>query len=784
MPAAGTVERVSSGARENGGVAEMRSGNGGDLKLQGAFRLWPVKGLTIAGALLALLTWAAPARAAEGCPTSGLGSGYLPDCRVYEQVSPLDKNAFEAGSLGAENPGISYSSPDGSRTFYGTSGAMGETEAGVQPYTMSVRGPDGWHARNAFPRPQDPDGIAYGHVVRSLLPSEDLSSFFFWSGTRWLPQVPAGGNGDGISAYLLREGQPLEWVTAPRDEDAHTPDEFKYDAASYRIRPAGGASDLSRFYFNYLGTLLPGDEPRVPNAEEKQALGIYEYEEGQLRNAGTLPDGTLDPMGAVAAGSVAPFVNFVDDSSPEVHNNQVSADGRTLWFVSPDPTPDRGRVTQLYARVDGASELASRSELTDQPAATGVRPVPHVNEWAPSTDSYAFGAEDGSRAFFQSTDRLTADAPEDAAQKTYMYEVAGDDLVYLPELNGGYILEGSRDGSRLLLLNADRTRLELWEEGSGLTLVGEIEPTGFFGAYSSATRATADGSVFTFTLSDQLAGLPNPSGLPQAYRYEVASGDLDCLSCPPGGAPTSEAVLSRTRSAGSGSADANLVGMRAMSADGKWVFFDTADALVPADTNGKPDAYRWSEADGPRLLSTGHSSGGSFMLDISTDGSSAFFTTKEGISPQDVDGSYDVYVARVGGGFTSTELPPCQGEECQGPVTATPSLLEPGSKSLRGRGKVGSEPRRLVARLRGRDGKLRLRVSVPTAGRILVSGPNVQPLRRGVAKPGSYVLSPRLKPAARKTLALQGQLKVRVEVRFLPRDGQATVRTITTEVSR
>jgi len=751
------------------------------MQLREAIRLSPVHGFAIVGALLALLAWAAPARAAEGCPTSGFGSSHLPDCRVYEQVSPLDKNAFEAGSLGADNPGISIASADGSRTFYASSGAMGETETGVQPYTISTRGPDGWSARNAFPRPGDPAGVAYAHVVRSVLPTEDLSSIFFWSGARWLPQVPSGPDVVPIAAYLLREGQPLEWVTEPRDEDALEPNNYpNADAASFRIRPAGASPDNERLYFSYLGTLLPGDEPRVPYAEEKKALGLYEYDHGQLRNAGTLPDGTLDAMGAAAAGSVPEFVSFVDDTSPETHNNQVSADGRTIWFVSPDPTPDRGRLTQLYARVDGTSELASRSELTGQPAATGVRPMPHVNDFYPATHAYAFGAEDGSRAFFQSTDRLTADAPEDETLKTYMYEVAGDDLVYLPELDGAHFLEGSRDGSRLLVFDAERTRLELWEEGSGSTLVSE---TSAF-AYSPTTRATADGSAFAFTIAGELPGFPNPSQLPQAYRYEVASGDLDCLSCPPGGPPSGEAVMSRTRSAGSGSADGNLVGMRAMSADGKWVFFDTADALVPADTNGKVDAYRWSEADGPRLISTGHSGAGSFMLDISADGSSAFFTTKEGISPQDVDGSYDVYVARVGGGFTSTVLPPCQGEECQGPPAATPSLLEPGSKSLRGRGNVGSEPRRLAARLSGRNGKLRLRVGVPAAGRILVSGPNVQPLRRGVAKPGSYLLSPQLKPAARKTLAQQGQLKVRVKVRFQPENGQATVRTVTTEVSR
>jgi hypothetical protein len=627
--------------------------------------------------------------------------------------------------------------------------------------------------------------------VRSPLPAEDLSSFFFWSNSRYLPQLPSTpGNpadGAGTAGYLRHEGQPLRWLTEPRDGDAVAPADSEGHASAFRPRPAGGSPDLDRVYFNYLGTLLPGDEPRAQYAKEKLALGVYEYAEGELRNAGTLPDGTLDPLGAVAAGSVVGGITFNDESSPETTNNQVSADGSKLWFVSPDPTENRERLTQLYVRTNGASELVSRSELTGQPAASGVLPVQHVHQSFSFISAYVFAAADGSRAFFQSTDRLTADAPEGTTPKTYMHEAAGDDLVYLPALNGAHILEGSRDASRLLLMDAERTRLELWEEGSGSTLVSEVTP----GAYAPTARVTADGSVFAFSIVGELPGFPNPSWLTQAYRYEVASGELDCVSCPPFGPPSGDAVLSRQASASTGVDDGALVAMRGMSADGRWLFFDTPDALVPADTNGQRDAYRWSEEDGPRLISSGRSGAESFMLDISADGSSAFFTTREGISPLDSDGSYDVYAARVGGGFPGTELPACSGDECQGPSAGPPAMLDPGSKSFRGRGNVGAAPRRpaarrngLAARFNGRGGKLRLRISAPAAGRVLVSGPRVQPLKRRVAKPGSYLLRPRLKPAARQVLTRSGQLKVRVKVRFQPREGRAAVRTVAAEVTR
>ena len=126
-----------------------------------------------------------------------------------------------------------------------------------------------------------------------------------------------------------------------------------------------------------------------------------------------------------------------------------------------------------------------------------------------------------------------------------------------------------------------------------------------------------------------------------------------------------------------------------------------------------------------------------------------------------------------------------------GSVAAPPATAGPGTKSLRGRGNVGAGPRRsaarrngLAARLNGRGGKLRLRVSAPAAGRVVVSGPRVQPLRRRVARPGAYVLRPNLKPGARKALNGRGRLMVRVKVRFLPREGRASSPTITAEATR
>ena len=68
---------------------------------------------------------------------------------------------------------------------------------------------------------------------------------------------------------------------------------------------------------------------------------------------------------------------------------------------------------------------------------------------------------------------------------------------------------------------------------------------------------------------------------------------------------------------------------------------------------------------------------------ISETGDDIFFTTDQGLVPQDTDGQDDVYDARLGGGFppAPAEPQPCSGDACQGPLTNPAPLLVPGSVS-------------------------------------------------------------------------------------------------------
>ena len=82
--------------------------------------------------------------------------------------------------------------------------------------------------------------------------------------------------------------------------------------------------------------------------------------------------------------------------------------------------------------------------------------------------------------------------------------------------------------------------------------------------------------------------------------------------------------------------------------DGQSVVFSTTKALTPDDQDGSADVYVWSAAGGVRLVSIGPS-GGQASVDasaiaISDDGSRALFATAEGLVPQDTDGETDLYL--------------------------------------------------------------------------------------------------------------------------------------------
>jgi hypothetical protein len=509
--------------------------------------------------------------------------------------------------------------------------------------------------------------------------------------------------------------------------------------------PVGGSPDLNTVYFTDAGTLVPEDASRRPQVDPaawkaterylpqdiveeggqyyvslkpeneghkpsepgewwaisppgrfgiKGPWGFYEWKEGALQSAGVLPSNSPiypnkpDPYGAVPAVTLRatgssrrePFARFL--------LNEVSQDGSKAFFVSPDPSHagEAGTPTELYLReqIPGGppkTVLVSRDEAGAPAPGSGFETAvtPVRTQWAPR--AYVFASPDGSRAFFQSKDKLAKDAsgtkePDGSGPWTYEFNLATEKVTYLPGVIGP-IAASSEDGSSFIFKNTSTKKIELWKAGGS-------EPEEI-ASYSTSTEpefeavATKHGAVFVFNTNAILTGksqtFNNSAGMEQSYRYETSpSHALACVSCAP------EGVAQQPVEA---AADIHA---RLIADEGKRVFFGTAAKLVSGDKNEVADAYEW-EAAGTGSCSTAEREGGcvylissgtgsdpSFYLENDESGENVFFSTREGLVKADTDGSYDVYDARVNGGGFPEPPPPAEcGGSCRPPGT-TPSL--------------------------------------------------------------------------------------------------------------
>ena len=150
-------------------------------------------------------------------------------------------------------------------------------------------------------------------------------------------------------------------------------------------------------------------------------------------------------------------------------------------------------------------------------------------------------------------------------------------------------------------------------------------------------------------------------GCEELFLYDATAdggvGSLVCASCRPGDpqAPASSSasfgsLVNKSRAA----ATPHL--QHPFSDDGRFVFFDTGEALLPSDEDGVVrDVYEYDSVTGElHLLSSGKpASFGATFEDASPSGSDVFFVTRDQLSPWDIDDNMDLYDARVNGGIAA-----------------------------------------------------------------------------------------------------------------------------------
>jgi hypothetical protein len=641
----------------------------------------------------------------------------LPDGRVYEQVSPANKNG---STVRERERAFGLAANNGDAAIYMGTGALGTAYEGVTEAFLARRNPSGWSTVAMRPRQIGETDIFRARPL-TLVPDATLSSVVF---TALGPYVLAEPVDEGSSSNIFLSRDPAvepAWVAQPTIANAIPLPGQNVGIRDYLV--TGGTPDFSTIFFTYSGTLTAQDASRAPYvgagtaSSETDPWGFYEWNEGSLRDAGVLPSGMPDEFGAVPAAIAGGsdfdrrFASPFDQA--QTLDNQISTSGSRVFFVSPDPVastvtdpascasepPCTTAPPELYAREAVAAGgkrtvLVSESKLPGhegEPAPDGpvsAENTPIVGGGKPAGASYVYASADGTNAFFFSRDQLTTAAPADSSLKLYDANLVDATLTYLPGVDGP-IATVAPDGSDLLFEDASGspTKLELWTAGAGggrVSVVADLpapparEGDPFGGLVDvSGARSNADGSAFAFRTNSPIAGFNDEGGFAEVYHYSVSTGEVACASCPPAGtAPSGDAHVSYNE----GGEPMTTIDTHVISADGSRVFFDTPVPLVPQATNGKRDVYEW-ENGRVYLISSGKSGESSYLLDSSASGNDVFFRTSAALVPADLDNEYDVYDARVPQpGDTPAPGPaPCQAEGCRGSVGVLPVAGVPAS---------------------------------------------------------------------------------------------------------
>jgi hypothetical protein len=640
--------------------------------------------------------------------TFSVQSEGLPDGRVYEQASPVEKNGSDA--TGEEY--LLKASTEGDAVTYFMTAGGGGTGGGGQgfPTYVARRGPESWVQHPFLPT------STLGELAATNGWSEDLKRDY----------VLTWNSGTKATFYEqdLDSGVVTEIATGL---EPHT-------GAVY----AGESADGTRILFESTTALLP--EAR----EGESNLYVWNSQAKSLILASVLPDGSSSPGGAFAGPydwpELEPKRGGAADESYTQMMHVLSSNGEEAFFTT-------GNVNQVYVRIgignpDETTAQISASQKTNGSGAGGRDPK------GPQKAAFMTATPDGSYAFFTSREELTNDATTGTADQgndLYRYDVSSGELIDVSvdpgDPNGAEVqgvLGASADGSYVYFAangvlgdpgngaspgdcksspvvgwgGNGTCNLYVWHSGliSFVSSIGSQVSTGGLNWIPATTvgsstqsinpaHVSLDGKKLAFTSTMALTSYDNQE-LTELYRYDTESG-LACVSCSPTREEAKHPASVQGIQTGVKPVAPNAFQIRNMTSDGNRLYFVTGEKLVAADVNGVQDVYEW-EANGSGtcnseaqnggclyLISTGQSSSPSYFDDASASGNDVFFFTRQSLVGQDKDNLVDVYDARVAGGLpgqgqSSPAL--CEGEQCRAAAATAQGAAAAGTASFSGPG--------------------------------------------------------------------------------------------------
>jgi hypothetical protein len=386
----------------------------------------------------------------------------------------------------------------------------------------------------------------------------------------------------------------------------------------------------------------------------------------------------------------APCSTAAVETPKEAVFQGASENGARVFFTTTQPlvNEDKDTGNDLYMATigcaGGGEGEACGSSPREVTSLVQVSHDPNPGQAAEVEPRVLAVSPDGSHVYFVARGLLSkgangqSETPVDGAENLYVYDGASTptfiaDLCSGPEKSGT-----SRDVHCPLSLNDESTGnsvndRQLWSQS----------------AFHAAQTTTQGGFLAFSTYAQLITSGPeaDTDAARDIYRYDAVTRRLQRVSIGENGFDgngnnsTFDAILPETQFRGALQEQYELES-RAISEDGSKIVFATSEPLSVRAINGQRDVYVWSEGR-VGLISSGTASQPDQEPIITPSGRDILFRTSAGLAPGDTDGLYDIYDARIDGGFPPQPTAPeeCSGDACQGPLSAPASLLLPGSVS-------------------------------------------------------------------------------------------------------
>ncbi|HEY3759341.1 MAG TPA: hypothetical protein VGL37_06235 [Solirubrobacteraceae bacterium] len=622
--------------------------------------------------------------------TAPVPSLILPDDRRYEKVSPnanANGNVMTVAPTGLATEGNYTRLPvmaaaDGNAVTYigapSEAGGTGREGTGSDNQYLSRRSPNGgWVTENITPASSES-----GDIPEYQAFTEDLTTgFLLANGNHPLvPGVPAEGYGV-LYKRTLSTGpfEPLFTVKPPnRGPEEFTAADIPTGGGSGSGKPAyaGSSKDLSH-------VLFMANDALTPNAVDggQSANNLYDSHDGALTLVNVLPDGSTEPNATF--GGPEPSYDGPGYDAPSF-SHDISEDGRRIFWTDLNNgnlylREDENRTVQIDAGVGGGGVFWTATADGSEVLFTKAGDIYEYEVESGKTKDLVQGAEaqgvvgtseDLTYIYFVADAALTTGAEHQECVPFNGYRSETTTSCNLYVLHQG---EPLRFIAKLSPIDNDSIPQSFYESN------GDWQP----GMGSKEAEVSPDGRHLVFGSVKPLTGYESRE-TEEVFTYDYGSARILCASCNPTGEAPAHAEISAFLPV----SRMDTYTPRSMSADGTRVFFDSLDALVPQDTNGRVDVYEW-EQDGAGsctraqgciyLLSAGSSPESSWLLDTSESGDDVFIETRSQLTSEDQNENVDVYDVRANAPLPPVQ-PQCSGTGCQGvpappPVFATPSSV-------------------------------------------------------------------------------------------------------------